>query len=73
MKYIIISLLIILLFVLVYHNKETFTGSIIQKNLKEINAKLPGDPRYQQLITDITDELKTDLNKGLFCRKHRSI
>ena len=66
MKYIIISLLIILLFVLVYQNKETFTSSIIKKNLKEIKDKLPGDPRYQQLITDITDELKTDLNKGLF-------
>ena len=66
MKYIIVSLLLIILFVLMYYNKEAFTVSIIQQNLNEIKDLLPKDPRYQKLITDITDELKTDLNKGVF-------
>jgi hypothetical protein len=64
MKYIIVSILIILLLVLVCYNKETFTGSIIKKNLNEINDKLPQNTKYKKLIKEITDQLKTDLNKG---------
>lgn len=66
MKYIIVSLLIILLLVLVYYNKETFTGAIIQQNLEEIKDKLPKDTRYKKLIREITDQLKTDFSKGTF-------
>jgi hypothetical protein len=66
MKYIIVSILIILLLVLVYRNKETFTGSIIKQNLNEITDALPDDVRYKKLISEITDQLKTDFNKGTF-------
>lgn len=65
MRYVIILILIILLFIIAYYDKETFVIKKIDKiNYEQIKTKLPGNTLYNNLKNDIITQLKNELNKG---------